>query len=52
MTLSRRDFAKVLATAAATGAVIPRSLIALQPRRQETFFDWRAVNRKSKARRF
>lgn len=43
MTLSRRDFTRLLAAGAAAGVAIPRTLLALGPRRQETFFDWRAV---------
>jgi glyoxylase-like metal-dependent hydrolase (beta-lactamase superfamily II) len=42
MTLSRRDFTSVF-VAAAAGAAMPRSLLALAGPSQETFFDWRSV---------
>jgi cyclase len=43
MSLSRREFTKLFAAGAAAGAALPRSLFALEPARQETFFTWRAV---------
>jgi glyoxylase-like metal-dependent hydrolase (beta-lactamase superfamily II) len=43
MSLSRREFTRLFAAGAAGGALLPRSLFALRPSRQETFFTWRAV---------
>jgi glyoxylase-like metal-dependent hydrolase (beta-lactamase superfamily II) len=43
MTLTRRDFARLLAAAGA-GAAMPRSLFAFEPRPvQETFFTWHTI---------
>jgi glyoxylase-like metal-dependent hydrolase (beta-lactamase superfamily II) len=43
MTLSRRDFTRLLAGGAAAGMVVPRSVFGFAPPRQETFFTWRAI---------
>jgi glyoxylase-like metal-dependent hydrolase (beta-lactamase superfamily II) len=40
MTVSRRDFTRLFATAAAAGLTLPRSLTAMAARRQATLFTW------------
>ena len=43
MTLSRRDFTRLFATAAAAGVTLPRSLGALTLRPQTTHFTWQPI---------